>query len=214
MHLDLQEEDEVFVLLPAHPRGSLCVRTCLCGCAYVYACRPRPPTTGERDWQPRIRRGANTRANKCTLVQSELHVLTQLCQQLCSETSPSWLADNQRTIKPKRNKITDVQQHFPPPPPTFWLPYMFRVFLIRCLMKLHVWRIHFSAYKPRESEPITVSSRSNRTGPALPSSLNSSCIQDGTHRSVMQRCSLHQQGRRLHSEKGWVKYCWQVILFI
>lgn len=103
---------------------------------------------------------------------------------------------------------------FFPLPPTFWLPYMFRVFLIRCLMKLHVWRIHFSAYKPRGSEPITVSSRSNRTGPALPSSLNSSCIQDSAHRSVMQRCSLHQQGRRLHSEKGWVKYCWQVILFI
>lgn len=174
MHLDLQEEDEVFVPLPAHPRGSLCVRTCLCGCVYVYACHPRPPTTGERDWQPRIRREANTRANKCTLVQSELHVLTQLCQQLCSETSPSWLADNQRTMKLKRNKITDVQQHFFP---TFWLPYMFRVFLIHCLMKLHVWRINFSAYKPRKSVPITVSShpacpfKPNRPSASLPAEL-------------------------------------------
>lgn len=33
----------------------------------------------------RIQREANTRANKCPLVQSELHVLTQLCQQLCSK---------------------------------------------------------------------------------------------------------------------------------
>lgn len=28
----------------------------------------------------------------------------------------------------------------------------------------------------------------------------------------MQHCSLHQHGKRLHSEWSWFKYCWQMIL--
>lgn len=82
-----------YALGPARGGRGLCAAACTPTWVFVHVhvsvqdasvcalCSLRPPTTGVPDWQPRTRGEANTRANKHTLVQLELHVLTQLCQQ-------------------------------------------------------------------------------------------------------------------------------------
>lgn len=55
MHLDLQEEDEVFAILPEHPHGSLCVCLCVCAhecvagvCVLIVQGHPQQPKNPER----------------------------------------------------------------------------------------------------------------------------------------------------------------------
>lgn len=108
MHLDLQEEDKVFVLLFARPRGFLCV----CGCAYVYACCKRPPTTGESDWQPKDpERSKHSGKQMHTRTITTPCVGTVLPAALLQEMTPSWLADYQQAIEPEHHKNVDVQLH-------------------------------------------------------------------------------------------------------
>lgn len=83
---------------------------------------------------------------------------------------------------------------------SFW-PHVHTLYIYD-LTKLCLWRINVIAYKPRESVLITVSSHPAQ----IPAHSRH------WHRSVMQHCSLHQHGKRLHSEWSWFKYCWQIIL--
>ena len=92
MHLDLQEEDEVFALLFARPRGVFFLCVCADARMCTLAVKGHPQQESLIDSR-RIRREANTGANKCALVQSQLHVLALLCRQLLlQEMTPSWLA--------------------------------------------------------------------------------------------------------------------------
>lgn len=59
----------------------LCVRVCVCVCLLHKATHKQESLIDSQ----RILREAITGANKCTHVESELHVLTRLCQQLRSE---------------------------------------------------------------------------------------------------------------------------------
>ena len=113
MHLDLQEEDEVFALLFARPRGVFFF-VCVCGCAYVYACCKRPPTTGESDWQPK-----DPERSKHWGKQMRTRTITTPCvgTALPAAFAPrddSLLArlDYQRAIELEHNKNVDVQLHF------------------------------------------------------------------------------------------------------
>lgn len=87
---------------PACPRGSLSEQAC--GCMYAYACQLRPPTAGALDCQPRIWREANTWANKCTLVQSELRMCWYSSASSFTPRAPSWPTNKPQTIKPESKK--------------------------------------------------------------------------------------------------------------
>lgn len=139
MHLGLQDEDEVFVLLPARPRGSLCERAR--GCVDAYACQPRPPTAGAPDWQPRIWRKANTRANKWTLVQSELRMRWHSSASSFAPRDGSLLACRQSANNQTRKKQKNLCWT------AFYRPFHFlpcsMLYLMHRLIKLLVWRINF-----------------------------------------------------------------------
>ena len=93
-----------YALGPARGGRGLCATVCtptwvfffLCVCADARMCtlavKGHPQQESLIDSR-RIRREANTGANKCALVQSQLHVLALLCRQLLlQEMTPSWLA--------------------------------------------------------------------------------------------------------------------------
>lgn len=89
----------------------------------------------------RIRREANTRANKCTLVQSQLHVLAPFCQQLCSKR---WLPLGSPTINELSNwNITKMSM----------FNCMLFFFLTSRSHSLHIWPNESSVFGELTSLP-------------------------------------------------------------
>lgn len=111
-----------YALGPARGGRGLCATVCtptwVFVCVWIRVCVCLLYVQGQSQQESlidsqRILREANTWANKCTLVQSGLHVLTRLCQQPCSERRlPLGSSAVKRTIKLKTNKYIDVLQHF------------------------------------------------------------------------------------------------------
>lgn len=148
-----------YALGPAWEGRGLCATVCpptwafVCvrADAHVYTHSTRPPTTGEPDWQPKDpERGANTRANKRTLAQSELRVSTRLCQQLCSKGrlppgSPTSSEHSNRTILMFNSIFSLLFACVPCSTPI-------------SLINPRLWGVNFIGCKPGEGVLTTVSS--------------------------------------------------------